>query len=88
MSRPGRRIFALAPVLAAAALPAAFLPDSTIDARGVALHPAIQYALDSQRAMYSAQQDLITTQLVQELNLVTLFRVLGGGWSDAGLVRR
>ncbi|MBU0966686.1 MAG: AdeC/AdeK/OprM family multidrug efflux complex outer membrane factor [Proteobacteria bacterium] len=35
--------------------------------------------LDSQRSLYSAQQDLITTRLTRLLNLVTLYKVLGGG---------
>tara|TARA_R110002096_G_scaffold29497_12_gene88802 strand:- start:39275 stop:40690 length:1416 start_codon:yes stop_codon:yes gene_type:complete len=35
--------------------------------------------LDAQRALYGAQQALITTQLSQMTNLVTLYKVLGGG---------
>jgi len=35
--------------------------------------------LDSQRSMYSAEQNLITTKLTQLANLVTLYKVLGGG---------
>jgi outer membrane protein, multidrug efflux system len=35
--------------------------------------------LDSQRALYGAQQNLITTRLVRLANLVTLYKVLGGG---------
>jgi multidrug efflux system outer membrane protein len=35
--------------------------------------------LDSQRSLYGAQQDLITTRLTRLLNLVTLYKVLGGG---------
>ena len=35
--------------------------------------------LDSQRSLYSAQQGLITTRLTGYDNLVTLYRVLGGG---------
>jgi len=37
--------------------------------------------LDSQRAMYSAQQDLITVRLSKQVNLVTFYKVLGGGWT-------
>jgi multidrug efflux system outer membrane protein len=37
--------------------------------------------LDSQRSLYSAQQNLIGTQLTRVSNLVTLYKVLGGGWS-------
>jgi len=39
--------------------------------------------LDSQRSMYSAQQDLITIRLDKQTNLVTLYKVLGGGWSKS-----
>ncbi|MGV1100490.1 efflux transporter outer membrane subunit [Thiovibrio sp. JS02] len=35
--------------------------------------------LDSQRALYAAQQELIATRLTRLLNLVTLYKVLGGG---------
>jgi multidrug efflux system outer membrane protein len=38
--------------------------------------------LDSQRSMYSAQQGLIDTRLQQLANTVTLYKVLGGGWSE------
>jgi outer membrane protein, multidrug efflux system len=37
--------------------------------------------LDSQRSLYSAQQNLITTRLSRMTNLVTLYKVLGGGLS-------
>lgn len=39
--------------------------------------------LDSQRSMYSAQQDLITVRLAKQDNLVTLYKVLGGGWAKS-----
>jgi len=39
--------------------------------------------LDSQRSLYSAQQNLIGTQLSRVLNLVTLYKVLGGGWVES-----
>jgi multidrug efflux system outer membrane protein len=39
--------------------------------------------LDSQRSLYSAQQNLIGTQLTRISNLVTLYKALGGGWSGA-----
>ncbi|WP_245907242.1 TolC family protein [Photobacterium sanctipauli] len=38
--------------------------------------------LDSQRSYYTAQQDLLTTKLSKELNLLTLYKVLGGGWVE------
>jgi multidrug efflux system outer membrane protein len=37
-------------------------------------------ALDSQRSLYSAQQDLITLRLAEQTNRVTLYKVMGGGW--------
>lgn len=39
-------------------------------------------SLDSQRALYSAQQQLIATRLAEQTNRVTLYKVLGGGWSE------
>ena len=39
--------------------------------------------LDSQRSTYAAQQDLISVRLARAVNLVTLYRTLGGGWSVA-----
>jgi multidrug efflux system outer membrane protein len=36
--------------------------------------------LDSQRAMYASQQNLITLRLTLLSNQVTLYKVLGGGW--------
>jgi multidrug efflux system outer membrane protein len=39
--------------------------------------------LDSQRSLYDAQQNLIGTQLSRVLNLVTLYKVLGGGWVES-----
>jgi multidrug efflux system outer membrane protein len=36
--------------------------------------------LDAQRSLYAAQQNLIGTQLTRVGNLVTLYKVLGGGW--------
>ncbi len=40
--------------------------------------------LESQRSMYSAQQDLITVRLGKQTNLVTFYKVLGGGWAKSG----
>ncbi|HVR53480.1 MAG TPA: efflux transporter outer membrane subunit [Pseudorhodoferax sp.] len=37
--------------------------------------------LDAQRALYAAQQTLIGLQLTDQANRVTLYKVLGGGWS-------
>ena len=35
--------------------------------------------LDSQRALYSAQQNLISVRLARLTNLTTIYKVLGGG---------
>jgi multidrug efflux system outer membrane protein len=40
--------------------------------------------LDSQRTAYSAQQQLVTTRLNRENNLVELYRSFGGGLDDDG----
>lgn len=37
-------------------------------------------ALDAQRTLYSAQQNLITTQLSRFTNLATFYKAMGGGW--------
>jgi len=39
-------------------------------------------SLDSQRTLYSAQQTLIEMKEEQLTNLVTLYKVLGGGWNE------
>ena len=39
--------------------------------------------LDAQRSLYSAQQNLITVRLARLTNLVTLYKVLGGGGGKA-----
>ena len=38
--------------------------------------------LDAQRSLLAAQQALVQTQALQVQNLVTVYRVLGGGWSE------
>jgi multidrug efflux system outer membrane protein len=38
--------------------------------------------LDSQRSLYTAQQTLIEIKLSRLQNLVTLYKALGGGWSE------
>lgn len=38
--------------------------------------------LDSQRTLYSAETDLVSTRLTELSNLVTLYRVLGGGLAE------
>ena len=39
-------------------------------------------ALDSQRTLYSAQKTLVSTRLTALENIVTLYRVLGGGLAE------
>ena len=38
--------------------------------------------LDAQRALFQSQQGVVITQAAQVQNLVTLYKVLGGGWAD------
>jgi multidrug efflux system outer membrane protein len=38
--------------------------------------------LDAQRSLYAAQQNLVTLREAQLTNLVTTYKVLGGGWND------
>ena len=40
--------------------------------------------LDAQRTLYAARQSLVATQLAEQANRVTLYKVLGGGWSETG----
>jgi outer membrane protein, multidrug efflux system len=44
--------------------------------------------LDSQRSLYTAQQTLIGVKLARLQNLVTLYKALGGGWSEHEVVQR
>ncbi|WP_183381294.1 MULTISPECIES: efflux transporter outer membrane subunit [unclassified Herbaspirillum] len=39
-------------------------------------------ALVAQRALYSAQQSLISLRLTEQSNRITLYKVLGGGWEE------
>lgn len=43
--------------------------------------------LDSQRSQYTAQQSLETLKLARLQNLATLYKVLGGGWSESAQAR-
>jgi multidrug efflux system outer membrane protein len=46
---------------------------------------SFQNALIAQRALYAAQQGLISVRLAEQTSRVTLYKVLGGGWqADAG----
>jgi multidrug efflux system outer membrane protein len=40
--------------------------------------------LDAQRSLFTAQQQAIQANLLRLQNQVTLYRVLGGGWSEPG----
>jgi multidrug efflux system outer membrane protein len=40
--------------------------------------------LESQRTLYLAQQALVATRLAEQVNRVTLYKVLGGGWQEQG----
>src|SRR5690606_29993907 len=37
--------------------------------------------LDAQRTLFNARKGLLATRLQQQLNLVQLYRALGGGWN-------
>lgn len=39
-------------------------------------------ALDAQRSLYAARQQLVATRLAEQTNRVTLYKVLGGGWNE------
>ena len=43
--------------------------------------------LDAQRTLFAAQQAAVQTQALQAQNLVTLYKVLGGGWSEPAKAR-
>jgi multidrug efflux system outer membrane protein len=43
--------------------------------------------LDAQRSLFAAQQALVQTRALRLQNLVTLYRVLGGGWAGSGVGR-
>ena len=40
--------------------------------------------LDAQRSLFAAQQAAVQVQAAQAQNLVTLYKVLGGGWKEPG----
>ncbi|MBR0648258.1 efflux transporter outer membrane subunit [Roseomonas terrae] len=41
-----------------------------------------QAALDAQRQLFTAQQELIAQELLRQQNRVSLYRALGGGWQE------
>ena len=43
--------------------------------------------LDAQRSLFAAQQALVQVQALQVQNLVTLYKVLGGGWNEGATER-
>jgi multidrug efflux system outer membrane protein len=44
--------------------------------------------LDAQRSLFTAQQAVVQTQVQQVQNLVTLYKVLGGGWTEPATASR
>ncbi|MBE5599627.1 TolC family protein, partial [Salmonella enterica] len=38
--------------------------------------------LDTHRMLYGAQQRLVRTRLMQQLNIINLYKALGGGWRE------
>jgi len=42
--------------------------------------------LDAQRTLFAAQQQLVTDMLAKQSNLITLYKVLGGGWWETSAV--
>lgn len=38
--------------------------------------------LDAQRTLYAAQQQLVAVRMAEQANRVTLYKVLGGGWTE------
>ncbi len=42
--------------------------------------------LDAQRSLFTAQQQVVQVKAAEAQNRVTLYRVLGGGWTDADLL--
>jgi len=40
--------------------------------------------LDAQRTLYAARQQLVATRLAEQANRVTLYKALGGGWTETG----
>ena len=43
--------------------------------------------LDAQRSLYAAQQAQISLHLAEQVNRITLYKVLGGHWADGTLLR-
>jgi len=43
--------------------------------------------LDAQRSLFAAQQAVVQVQAAQVQNLVTLYKVLGGGWAEPQAAR-
>jgi len=39
--------------------------------------------LDAQRTLHTAQQSLVEVELARQASLITLYKVLGGGWSES-----
>ena len=50
---------------------------------GIDDYTAVQ---DAQRTLFTAQRQLIELQLQANVNLVNLYKALGGGWSEQNIV--
>ncbi|KVE04891.1 hypothetical protein WS65_19735 [Burkholderia anthina] len=42
--------------------------------------------LDAQPTLYAAQRQRVTDMLARQSNLITLYKVLGGGWRETSAV--
>lgn len=67
-----------------ASVDAATETDQLSRARYAAGRDSYLVLLDAQRTLYAAQQVLIATRLAEQINRVTLYKALGGGWSEGG----
>lgn len=67
-----------------ASVAAALETDRLSRARYAAGRDSYLVLLDAQRTLYAAQQVLIVARLQEQVNRVTLYKALGGGWSEGG----
>jgi multidrug efflux system outer membrane protein len=67
-----------------AAVTAAIEADRLARARYEAGRDSYLVVLETQRALYLAQEALVVTRLAEQVNRVTLYKVLGGGWREQG----
>ena len=43
-----------------------------------------QWVLDAQKNLFQAEEALSAVQTLQGINVVALYKALGGGWEDCG----